>query len=161
MHQHTPRESLGGIHAQDRSLTRMNPLSNLVTYNSTTKIKTAWPEAVLLLGQLVVVMVVKVSDNLKVLNHASRIPRIPALVVNQLLNKLFLLLPSRSCPPSSTSRNTTARHTDISVFSSQRLLHCTISLASCLYWACSVTSFFSVQLLFKLAYGKQDSVRDV
>ena len=97
---------------------------------------------------------------LKVLNHASRIP---ALVLNQLwiwLNKLLLLLPSWSCPPSSTSRNTTTRHTDFSVFTSQHLLHCTISLASCLYWACSETIFFSVRLFFKLVYGKRSSVRD-
>ena len=39
-------------------------------------------------------------------------------------------------------------------------VHCTIFLASCLYWACSVTSFFSVRLVFKLVYGKRSSVRD-
>ena len=91
----------------------------------------------------------KVFRKLKALNHATRIQ---ALVVNQLwiwLNKL-LLLPH--------SRNTTARHTDFSVFISQRLLHCTIFLASCLYYACSVTSFFSVRFFFKLVYGKRGSV---
>ena len=62
--------------------------------------------------------------------------------MNLIKYKLLLLLPSRSCPPSSTSRNTTARHTDFSVFTSQRLLHCTISLASYFYWACSVITFF-------------------
>ena len=71
-----------------------------------------------------------------------------------LIKLTFTASSSRSCPPSSTSRNTTAHHTDFSVFTSQCLLHCTISLASCLYWACSVTSFFSVRLFFKLVYGK-------
>ena len=84
-------------------------------------------------------------------------------MVNQLwiwLNKLLLLLLSGSCPPSSTSRNTTARHTDFSVFTSQHLLYRTIFLPSCLYYACSVTSFFSVRLFFKLVYGKRCSVRE-
>ena len=49
---------------------------------------------------------------LKVLNHAScTLPRLP-----------YNESSSRSCPPSSTSRNTTARHTDFSAFTSQCLL---------------------------------------
>ena len=68
-----------------------------------------------------------------------------------LVKYTFSASSSRSSPPSSTSRNTTARHTDFSVFTSQRLLHCTIFLPSCLYYACSVTSLFSVQTLFQVS----------
>ena len=64
----------------------------------------------------------------------SRIPY-TRLSGESAINKLVLLLPSRSCPPSFTSRNTTARHTVFSVFTSLHLLHCTISLASCLFSA--------------------------
>ena len=77
-----------------------------------------------------------------------------------LINKLLMLLcpnPAHLPPLQGTQP---LCHTDFSVFTSQRLLHCTIFLASCLYYACSVTFSFSVRLFLKLVYGKRGSVRE-
>ena len=71
------------------------------------------------------------------------------------MNLLLLLLrpdPARLPPLPGTQA--------LAIQTSQRLLHCTIFLASYLYYACSVTSFFSVRLFFKLVYGKRGSVQE-
>ena len=89
----------------------------------------------------------RVSQCGKFIGTQSR-NRIPALVVKSAmnLNKLLLVFrpdPARLPPLPGTQL--------LAIQTSQCLLHCTIFLASCLYYACSVISCFFSAILFQVS----------